>query len=212
MSIDPTTFLQTGNPSYFNRYAYTLNDPINLIDPDGQQARRPPNIRRGRQNFASVGTQLRFDAAMRRNTELGNELFGEGTPRISPRFEGNIGNRQIRQLERSNDVLARQIRNRDSETMEGSSGGPGEGKRFPAEGREIRESMEGVPCTFCGRRTTNESGRPNSRERDHSDAKSRGGNNSAGNENQSCRTCNRSKGPLEGQTFRERMEERFGSR
>ena len=26
------------NPGYFNRYAYTMNDPINLIDPDGEQA------------------------------------------------------------------------------------------------------------------------------------------------------------------------------
>ena len=38
LSVDPVTFLDNGDPGYFNRYAYTMNDPINLIDPDGKQA------------------------------------------------------------------------------------------------------------------------------------------------------------------------------
>ena len=38
MSIDPVTFLHTGNPSQFNRYAYANNDPINMFDPDGRNA------------------------------------------------------------------------------------------------------------------------------------------------------------------------------
>jgi hypothetical protein len=25
-------------PGYFNRYAYTMNDPVNLVDPEGEQA------------------------------------------------------------------------------------------------------------------------------------------------------------------------------
>ena len=36
LSIDPVTFMSTGDPRYFNRYAYAANDPVNMIDPDGQ--------------------------------------------------------------------------------------------------------------------------------------------------------------------------------
>ena len=39
LSVDPVTFMDTGNPGYFSRYAYTLNDPINMIDPDGLYSR-----------------------------------------------------------------------------------------------------------------------------------------------------------------------------
>jgi len=35
LSIDPVTFMDTGHPGMFNRYAYTFNDPMNLIDPTG---------------------------------------------------------------------------------------------------------------------------------------------------------------------------------
>jgi len=36
LSVDPTTFVDTGNPSYFNRYRYCANDPINCTDPTGR--------------------------------------------------------------------------------------------------------------------------------------------------------------------------------
>jgi len=38
LSIDPVGFMETGNPNFFNRYAYTFNDPINLTDPSGMCA------------------------------------------------------------------------------------------------------------------------------------------------------------------------------
>ena len=81
----------------------------------------------------------------------------------------------------------------DSDGKRGSTGGPGEGKRFGSETPEEKADKEGVPCQYCGRGTTNEPGKENSRERDHIDPKSRGGNNSSENERDSCRTCSRGK-------------------
>lgn len=36
LSIDPVGFLETGSPSMFNRYAYSVNDPVNNTDPSGE--------------------------------------------------------------------------------------------------------------------------------------------------------------------------------
>ncbi len=35
LSVDPVGFVDTGHPGMFNRYSYTLNDPVNRIDPFG---------------------------------------------------------------------------------------------------------------------------------------------------------------------------------
>ncbi|MFB9374487.1 RHS repeat-associated core domain-containing protein [Algimonas porphyrae] len=40
LSVDPVTFMETGMPGMFNRYGYTLGDPINMWDPDGKSPLR----------------------------------------------------------------------------------------------------------------------------------------------------------------------------
>ena len=38
LSIDPVGFASTGHPDMVNRFSYTYNDPMNLIDPTGEQS------------------------------------------------------------------------------------------------------------------------------------------------------------------------------
>jgi len=48
-------------------------------------------------------------------------------------------------------------------------------------------------CVFCGTKTTSKPG-PDRSEIDHAIPKSRGGNNTLDNAQNTCRTCNRTKG------------------
>ena len=80
-----------------------------------------------------------------------------------------------------------------AEPKEGSEGREGEGKRFSDKVKDQAREESGNTCVFCGTKTTEESG-PSRSEIDHAIPKSRGGNNSPDNAQNTCRTCNRSKG------------------
>jgi RHS repeat-associated protein len=174
LSIDPVvTDANTGGS--FNRYVYANNSPYRYVDPDGRFAFLLPLVPYlvdatvvvvG--HYVLPGRQGREDTAR----ALGNAILNHGNSdgvRESDREAGPDGKR-------------------------GSTGGPGAGKRFPAESPGTKDAKEGVPCRYCGRETTNEPGKDNSRERDHIDPRGKGGNNSPENEGDSCRSCNRSKG------------------
>ena len=51
LSNDPVAF-SVDQPQYFNRYSYALNDPVNMIDPDGQEANPAANFYRGATDWA----------------------------------------------------------------------------------------------------------------------------------------------------------------
>lgn len=71
----------------------------------------------------------------------------------------------------------------------GSAGGPGAGKRFGNPTKDAAETQAGGKCVFCGRETTRTPG-GTQRNTDHAIPKSRGGNNTIDNAQNTCRDCN----------------------
>ena len=65
LAEDPVDMLSTGmNPGYFNRYMYTMNDPINAIDPDGMRViydfNTPQNARKVHHAIAYLSNSKTF--------------------------------------------------------------------------------------------------------------------------------------------------------
>ncbi len=80
-----------------------------------------------------------------------------------------------------------------AEPKVGQAGGPGAGRRFSNKVRDEAEERADGRCVFCGTKTTRPAG-PAQRQTDHAIPKSRGGNNGIDNAQNTCRTCNQSKG------------------
>jgi RHS repeat-associated protein len=74
----------------------------------------------------------------------------------------------------------------------GEMGGPGAGRRFPESVRDAARA-ESETCVLCGVRTTRQPG-PTQSNIDHAIPRSRGGSNTLGNAQNTCRTCNLDKG------------------
>lgn len=75
----------------------------------------------------------------------------------------------------------------------GARGGPGAGKRFPEAVKDEAEKQADGKCVFCGRETSREPG-PTQRNTDHAIPKSRDGNTTLDNAQNTCRDCNLEKG------------------
>jgi RHS repeat-associated protein len=90
--------------------------------------------------------------------------------------------------------------------VKGETGGPGKGKRqTKATGDEVRKRDQNK-CVFCLTDTnTDKKSNPDKSEIDHSEPKSRDGNNTPNNLQNTCRTCNRDKGPLSTKEYLQKL-------
>ena len=74
----------------------------------------------------------------------------------------------------------------------GKEGGPGAGKTFSQKVKNQAKADANNKCVVCDTKTTSEPG-PNQSNIDHAIPKSRGGNNTIDNAQNTCRTCNQQK-------------------
>ena len=183
LSVDPVTAYEQP-VEQFNRYRYANGNPYKFTDPDGRYAIVAEVVLIP----LAAGAVYYFSTTPEQRQELGRD--------ISRVLKGSLQKSEAPKKEPAlvNDGSIVSHREPGSDGKRGSTGGPGAGKRFPKESPEARAEKEGIPCAYCGASTTNTYGLPNSRERDHIDPASRGGNNSPENERDACRTCNREKG------------------
>jgi len=77
--------------------------------------------------------------------------------------------------------------------VSGSRGGPGAGKQASPATKTAVRTRDNNRCVYCGKRTTSKAGARQSNI-DHSVPKSRGGNNTMKNLQNTCRRCNQEKG------------------
>jgi hypothetical protein len=93
------------------------------------------------------------------------------------------------------------------EPKPGSSGGPGAGKPFAQSVKNAAAQQANNTCVFCGVPTTKTPG-PTQQNTDHSDPKSRGGNNTLDNAQNTCRDCNQDKKTMTTQEYQDELERR----
>ena len=169
VSIDPQGFDEE-NIFSFGRYAYGNNNPYKFVDPDGET---PAHILAALAVVAARGVVYVARSAKSLGKVVKTAKKGGNAKQTSTG---------------SGEKVAKKIG-----PKAGSAGGEGAKKAFSNKVKDQARKESSDTCVFCGNKTTREPG-PNRSEIDHAIPKSRGGNNTIENAQNTCRTCNRSKG------------------
>ncbi len=204
LQIDPQPFDPNSIHS-FNRYAYGNNNPYKFTDPDGRTPLWVPMaLHIGGGAVFGGASAAAFNAVtqyyMTGHVELKGiggvfDAMGEGAQIgaiLGPAYAGYAGSvRGAAVVEGS--VSAGSRLGIPGGPKIGASGGPGAGKVFAEDIKDAARTEAGNVCVFCGTPTTRQPG-PTQSHIDHAQPKVRGGNNTLENAQNTCRTCNLSKG------------------
>ena len=191
--IDPV-LVKAHDYRSFNRYSYGFNNPYRYVDPDGREPTVFAAFRRGESlddavlrggPFRVLGTTLAVGGAAGALSlpaaACASTICGPiATVSAAPILTGEGTGGSTRTL---------------SKPKLGSAGGPGKGKNFPKSVQDAERTSSGNKCLFCGVDTVRSSKPyPQRSNIDHAIPKSRGGNNTPVNAQNTCQTCNLRKG------------------
>ena len=208
-TVDPAYTVQENlvDPQRWNKYAYARNNPLRYVDPDGKDV---VDIVGGA--ITAFGSNLAWGASRpapyNRDYRIG-QAIGDLASIVAGGLEFNVGapiaGLGVVTSEAGVGVpvaavggaigvhgIGVSLSGLIHLSKIGSEGGPGAGKRFSEKTKDAART-ENPNCVFCDRPTTQESG-PTQSNIDHAKAKSRGGNNTSENAQNTCRECNQKKG------------------
>jgi RHS repeat-associated protein len=213
LSVDPGGF-DPSQPQSWNRYAYVLNNPVGKIDPNGRDTWDVVNgAVKAFTNDMSLGTapRLNGNGDFESGQQIGDLLaLTANAAEVVGGANGTVGSLVLDATgvgaavgvpagvvsaavaahgTVSGTIALAHLSQSVGGPKRGSSGGPGAGKNFSPSTKEEARAQSGNRCVFCGTDTARKPG-PNQSNIDHADPKSRGGNNTLDNAQNTCRTCN----------------------
>lgn len=191
--IDPAG-VAPDNLYSFNRYAYANNNPLGFFDPDGRDSQEAAWAALGETPPSARLTQAAANVAQagRVAAEAGDAVMPHNA------FEAALPFALGKLLK-----LGKTADNVVDGAKTGAAGGEGAGKAFSNKIKDQARAESNGSCVFCGTKTTLEPG-PTRSEIDHAIPKSRGGNNTLENAQNTCRTCNREKSSKTTNEFRKK--------
>jgi RHS repeat-associated protein len=172
-------------PQLQNSYSYGADSPIVNRDPDGRFLDTIADIGFIGYDLYSIGSAYVNGGDVKSELGyLGLDIAGAFTP-----FATGFGAvaRTVKVVNKAENAVQGGIK-------VGQAGGKGSGKAFSQTTKNSAHEASNGKCVFCNVDTKQRVKGPTQSNTDHAIAKSRGGNNTPANAQNTCRSCNQSKG------------------